>query len=134
MTLEQAIHQRWAAYAPLNNLLAADRLTTGRALRTEPPHATLRREKTQTVCHTNDGRIDEIGLRIDLWYADFGAGRAVIDQIGAAFGGCSLDLDADEQVLVVRCTNQSDSQHDDGLWQFTVLLSARLYLPLSDEP
>jgi hypothetical protein len=133
MTLEQAIHKHWADCPALEELLSADRLSTGRSLGTPAPYATLRRESTQPVCRTNAGRLDEVGLRIDLWHDGYSAGRAVVDQIDAAFDGCWLDLDDERQLMALRRTGLSERQHDDGLWQFTLQFSARVFIPLGEQ-
>jgi len=134
MTLEQAIHRRWAACPPLIQLLSADRFKTGRSSSARAPYAALHREKTRTVCRTNDGRLDEVGLRIDLWHEDYSAGRAVVCQIDAAFDGCSFPMDAGQRLLALRRTGQFQHQHDDGLWQFTVEFQARIFIPRSPQP
>jgi len=130
MSLEQAIHQRWAACVPLDSLLPVERLTTGRRLSTPAPYATLLRDQTHTVCRTNGSRLDEVTLRLTVWHADYALGRAVVGQIESCFDGWTPELDDGQQVLALRRIEQTDRQHDDGLWQFDSQWLARVLVPV----
>ncbi len=127
MTLEQSIHHRWAASSELNALLSSDRFFTGRSLSTAAPYATLARERTRPLSHTNSGRFEETLLRIHLWHPDHDLGQTIADHIEAVFDGCALDLGPQVRLTSIRCTERSNRRHDDGLWQFTLRFTARLF-------
>ena len=129
MNLEEAIHQRWAASEGLAALLPAEGVKTGRSLDDAVPYATLTRRASRTAFRTNAGdALDEVGLRIDVWHDDYDAGRAIVHQIKAAFDRSDFELVGGDRVVQMRRTDDSASQHDDGVWQFTIDFLAQVYL------
>ncbi len=133
MTLEQAIHRHWSASPGVNDVLAAERLFTGRSRGTAAPYATLAREKTRPLCRTSGADVDEITLRIHIWHDDYDAGYAVAQAVQAAFGRRSFDLGGGARAAGMRAVGRADAQHDDGVWQFTLRFSIRSFEPRSSQ-
>jgi hypothetical protein len=130
MNLEQAIHQRWATAAALCELLPADRLKTGMARGTGTPYATLARKPGRTVVRSNAGdALDEIPLEIHVWHDRFDAGQAVAHQVKAAFDGGDFPLSDGGRAVLMRRAGESVTQHDDGVWQWTIGFLVQVYLP-----
>jgi hypothetical protein len=130
MHLEQAIHQRWAASAALCELLPADRLTTGLARQTAVPYATLWRKPGRTLFRTNAGdALEEVPLEIHVWHDRFDAAQAVARHICALFDRSDFPLSDGAHAVQVRCDGESIAEHDDGVWQWTILLLVQVYLP-----
>ena len=86
MNLEHAIHERWAASAPLAALLPPERLKTGLARGTGLPYATLSRKPGRTLFRTNAGdALDRIPIVIRVWHGQFDAGQTIAREVKAAF-------------------------------------------------
>jgi predicted lysophospholipase L1 biosynthesis ABC-type transport system permease subunit len=129
VTLEQAIHARWAATPALNSLLPADRVRTGAFHGEGTPYATLERKSSRTVFRTNAGdALDEVALAIHVWHTSLDAARAILQQVKAAFERSALDLDGGDRVVQVRRVAESARQHENNVWQLTVELAASVYL------
>jgi hypothetical protein len=129
MTLEQAIHEHWFVSPDLNGLLPAERLFTGRSLDTSSPYATLARERTQPVCRTSSGDVDEVTLRVHVWHDRYEAGCAVAQAVRAAFSRRGFDLGGGVLATGMRFIGRADVLHDDGIWQFTLRFSIRSFEP-----
>lgn len=130
MNLESAIHQRWAASDALASLLPAESVKTGRSFGDPLPYATIARERSRTAFRTNAGdAMDEVTLRIDVWHDDYDAGRAIAEQVKAAFDRSDFALSGGDRVVQMRRSGDSASQHEDGVWQFSVEFLVQVYLP-----
>ncbi len=129
MNLEQAIHERWAASDTLNALLPAENLKTGRSFGDAVPYATIARMENRTILRTSAGdALDEVRLRVNEWHDEYDAGRAVAEEVKAAFDRGSFALSGDDRVVQMLRTNDFASQHDDGAWQFTTEFLVQVYL------
>mgnify|MGYP001827114254 CR=1 FL=1 len=129
MNLEQVIHQRWAASDTLNALLPAENVKTGRSLDGSTPYATIARLKSRTRLRTNAGdALDELTLRICVWHDEYDAGRAVAEEVKAAFDRSAFTLAGGDRVVQMLRSDDFASQHDDGLWQFTTEFLVQVYL------
>ena len=121
MTLEQAIHQRWAADMTLAVLVPPEQVTTGRSSRRHVPYVTILRERSRTTVRTNGAdTLQEITLFVNVWHADYDVGSTVLDQILAVFDHSSFTLSDSGRVLHMRRIQDSVQQHADGLWQWTI--------------
>jgi hypothetical protein len=130
MKLEQAIHQRWEATEALNSLLPVAGVTTGRSFDTSLPYASITRTTVRTILRTNSGdALDEVLLEIHVWHDDYDAGREIVQQVNAAMDRADFPLSDGGQVLQMRRAGQSDSEHDDGVWRFTLRFLVQVYLP-----
>lgn len=129
MTLEQAIHARWAASPALEALLPAQRVRTGAFHGDGRPYATLERKAGRTVFRTNaHDAVDEVLLAVHVWHESYDAGLAIVREVKAAFDRSQFDLDGGDRAIQVRRTAESARQHDGGVWQFTVEFSVSVYL------
>ncbi len=128
MTLERAIHVRWAADEALTSLLPAARLTTGRASAGPLPYATLTRRRNRPLLRTNTGDVvDEADVAIDVWHDDYDAGRAIAEQVRLAFDRAAFDLDGGGRVVQMRQSEDSASQESDGTWRFSLRFLAQVH-------
>lgn len=130
MKLEQAIHQRWEAADALNSLLPVANVKTGRSLDASLPYASIARKAVRTVFRTNAGdALDEVVLEVHVWHDDYDAGRDIVEQVNTAMDRADFALSDGQQVVQMRRTGESDSQHDEGVWQFMVQFLVQVYLP-----
>lgn len=129
MNLEQAIHERWAASDALNALLPAENLKTGRSFGDGMPYATLARVENRTILRTSAGdALDEVRLRVNVWHDEYDAGRAVAEEVKAAFDRGSFALSGNDRVVQMLRTNDFASQQEDGAWRFTTEFLVQVYL------
>jgi len=129
VTLEQAIHARWAASPNLEALLPAERVRTGAFHGEGRPYATLERKTSRTVFRTNAGdALDEVPLAVHVWHTSYDATRAIAQQVKAAFDRSDFSLDGGDRVVEVHRTAESARQHENNVWQFTIEFCASVYL------
>ena len=129
MSLEQAIHERWAASAALSAVLPAERLKTGLARGTGIPYATLSRKPGRTVFRTNAGdALDRVPLVIRVWHSQFDAGQAIAQEVKAAFDRAELALDGGDRALDMLRGGESVVQHEDGIWEWAIEFSVHVHL------
>lgn len=129
MTLEQAIHARWAASPSLEALLPAQRVRTGTFHGDGRPYATLERKAGRTIFRTNAGdALDEVALAVHVWHESYDASLAIAGQVKAAFDRSQFDLEGGDRVVQIRRTGDVARQHDGGVWQLTVEFSISVYL------
>ena len=130
MSLEQAVHQRWAAAGALASLLPIENLTTGISCGESLPYATMVRKKGRTSLRTNAGAtLEEVILRFNVWHDDHDAGRDIADEVKAAFDGAGFSLSSGASVIRMRRTEEGSSQSDDGTWHFVLEFLVHVYLP-----
>ena len=130
MSLEQAVHQRWAATGALASLLPVESVKTGLARGDSLPYATIVRKQGRTTLRTNAGAtLEEVTLRINVWHDDHDAGRDIAERVEAAFDGAEFTLSSGERVIQMRRTDEDCSQRDDGIWRFTLEFLVHVYLP-----
>ena len=129
MTLEEALHARWAASEALDTLLAADRLSTGPS-HAARPYAVLSRGPTRTLLRTNAGdALDEVDVSFHIWHDDHAAAGAIVQQLKAAFDRSAWDLGDGRRVLRMLRTGETVVACADGAWEFVVAFSLRVHLP-----
>ncbi len=130
MSLEQAIHQRWAQAAALTALLPAERVTTGRAVGVARPYATLHCPHRRTAIRTNDGGgVDAVTVRIDLWFDSYDAGQALLAQLVTTFDRTDFPLADGRRVVQMQHNADTVTQHDDGVWQLSAEFLVHVYFP-----
>ena len=130
MSLEQAVHQRWAATGALASLLPIENVTTGLARGDSLPYATIVRKQGRTTLRTNAGAtLEEVTLRINVWHDDHDAGRDIAERVEAAFDGADFALSSGERAIQMRRTDEQGSQRDDGIWRFAIEFLVHVYLP-----
>lgn len=129
MSLEQTIHERLAQAAALAAVLPAERITTGRAAATSRPYAVLSCPRRCAVIRTNDGGLDEVAVRIDVWHDSYDAGQTILTELAAALDRADFPLAGGGRVVEMRRTTESASQQDDGVWKRSIEFLVRVYLP-----
>src|SRR5438046_2147747 len=125
MTLEAAIHARWAADSPLNTALPATRLFTGEA-RGNPvlPYAVLLRGDKKTRARTNRGaEVSEISFTFHVWTSDIEVGKSIAAAIERVFDEAAFTFTGGA-VLDMRRVNAKEQSQSDGTWLFTCEYSA----------
>ena len=87
MSLEQAIHQRWAAAPELAALLPAARVSTGTTMRdTARPYGILQRVGTAKQLHTSSGtQLEDVRVQLVVWTDDLDSGKQILGAVDAAF-------------------------------------------------
>lgn len=128
MSLESALHARWAADAELSALLPVENLKTGLVRGAGMPCARLVRKACRAALSTNAAEtLDEVALEFHVWHEDYDAGRAIADAIVTAFDRGRFDISPSERVLCLRRVLDSAQQEDDGPWQFTLEFVAQVH-------
>ena len=128
MNLAQVLHQRWAAAAPLCALLPAQRVCTGMSPDPARPFAVISKVSSRPLESYNDGSaVDVIGVRFQVFCDGYDAAAAIVEQIKAAFDRSCFPLAGSDKVLLMRRTNDSEQQQDDGVWQMTVDFDCTVY-------
>ena len=127
MSLEQAIHQRWADSASLSALLPVERLTTGRSGGGEKPYATIQSLKRSKTLPTNAGNtVEEVSIDLCLWHDDFDAGEQIVEYIQAVFDRAAFNLPDDSAVVRMREVSMSATHKKDGNWRWKIEFLAKI--------
>jgi len=104
-------------------------VTTGRAVGTARPYATLTRLGSHPLLRSNaGGTIEQIRLRIDLWHDRLDDGQAIVRQIRTSLDGSAFPLSGGDRVMHLRRTEDAAVQHEDGVWQFSMTFLVQVYL------
>jgi hypothetical protein len=128
MTLEEAIHWRWAHCDALSDVAPASAVWTGNARGATPPYVVIERLTSRPVVPTNGAdRFDEISLAMTLWTGEYSTGLAAMREIRAAFDRARLALDASGGIARFRRTADETSQSD-RLWRFTVRFAVQVFV------
>ncbi|MGD0897986.1 MAG: DUF3168 domain-containing protein [Thermoguttaceae bacterium] len=126
----QAIHQRWAASAPLCALLPAAKVSTGASPNPSLPRAVLTKESDRPAAVCNDGSaVTEVGVRIEVFHPDYDVAAAVIRQAAAQFDRTDFPLPRSGRVINMRRTGASEQQQADGTWRMAVDFLCMVYCP-----
>ncbi|HOM17219.1 MAG TPA: DUF3168 domain-containing protein [Thermoguttaceae bacterium] len=133
MSLEKAIHQRWAADAKLQERLPAEYLFTGRVSRDQTPYATLWRLGSRTVWRTAAGDLlEEVQLALRLWHSEYEQLRAVVEQVRRLLDRSSFELEEGGRVTALRVDQQRYRQEPEGRWLAELEMTAQVYWPPED--
>lgn len=125
MSLEAAIHTRWAGDTTLKALLPAARLFTGPAPGdAERPYATLSRLGMKEGARSTHHALEEVALRFDVWSEGLVEGKQILDAIDAEFDGAAF-TEGSLDVLRMRKTDHTEERADDGLWRLSVQYRAQ---------
>lgn len=129
MNLVEVIHQRWAASAPLEDLLPAVRLYTGTSVDPTLPYAVIDKRSQRPLVRHNDGSaVDAVGVRISLFHDSHDLAAAVMQQVKAAFDRTDFALSGNDKVINIQRSDDFQRQADDGVWQFTIDFDCTVYL------
>jgi hypothetical protein len=134
MNLAQVVHERWAADSTLNGLLAAARVYTGMSFDPQRPFAVILKKSDKPESYHSDGSaIDVVRLRVQVFHDNYDDGRAIAERAKKVFDRASFDLAGSDKVLSIARYNDSETQNDDGVWQFTVDFDCRVYVAANAE-
>jgi Protein of unknown function (DUF3168) len=117
MSLEQAIHERWATDFLLASVLPVERLTTGAARgETSLPYVVLSRRENQVVARTSSGTsIQRAIMRFAIWAADLDQAKQIAQAVGRRFERAEFALSTGD-VLNMQRSLEIETQADDGSW------------------
>jgi hypothetical protein len=126
MSLEQAIHSRWAGDGALAGLIPPARFVTGKALGgIALPYATMSRTGSGKTTRTSLRLVEEALVRIDAWGDSLDTLKQVSDAAAARFDGQSF-TDGGVTVLRMRRVDVKESQSDDGTWRLSMEFVAKV--------
>lgn len=132
MSLEAAIHDRWASAAALVSLVPAARLFTGAARGdVQLPYVVLVREaETQRTRTSSLTEVNDIAVRFEIYATELDAGKAIAVAIRAEFNrqGFALPLGT---CLVMQGTSEQEQPAADGTWTVTASYLARVAVPVA---
>jgi hypothetical protein len=117
MSIEQAIHERWATAAELVALLPAAHLITGTVHNSlAMPYAVLTQTESQRVRRTSSGTvISRTALRLSIWAGNLDSGKAIADLADQLLDRTSFDL-AEGRVLNLERVHGVEQSQVDGAW------------------
>lgn len=121
MSLEQAIHNRWATDFLLAGLLPHDRLSTGAARGdTSLPYVVLSRRENQVLARTSSGTsIDRALMTFAIWSADLDQAKEIGRAVAHRFERVDFPLD-EGSVLNMQRLREAETQADDGSWRLEI--------------
>lgn len=120
MSLEQAIHDRWASDAALPLLVPPARFTTGPAWsRPELPYAQLHRQGQRSRAGGSHYRLEEVELGLVVQAETLTQLKTVLAAVVACFDNAAFDLAAGS-VLRMRLIDQREERSSEGTWQGTL--------------
>lgn len=117
-SVEQILHEAFAANAYLVGLLPASKLVTGTAKGLATPYATINREGNAPMARSNGPRIDRTIVRVTVW-ATHSTGSALRDELIKHWDNWSSESTT-PRVLSMRKQNDLAIEEDDGIWQFLI--------------
>jgi hypothetical protein len=130
MSLEKAIHERWAADQKLREWIPPDRLFTGRTTHGQIPYGTLWRLGSRTLWRTAAGDLlEEVQLALRVWHPEYDRLRALVEQVRRVLDRSSFELEEGGRVTVLQVDRQRYRQEPEGHWRAEVEMSAQVYWP-----
>lgn len=125
MSIEQAVQVRWTSYAPLTELVPAERFVTG-TLRDEPamPYVSLSEEGETPDWRSSDGESIETALRFTIVDENLGRARKIAARIKERFNRESFTT-RDGNCYVMQWTNELRLPDEDGVWTVLVDYSSK---------
>jgi len=129
MSLLEAIHQRWAASAALNDLLPASRVYTGIGAELVMPYAVITRLSDRPSAYHNDGStVTTVGVRIDVLHDNYDSAEAIVSQILAAFNRSDFALSSADKVINMQQSNNFHRQEDNDTWRMVIDFDCTVYI------
>lgn len=127
MSLEQAIHERWAEAAALVTLVPVERLSTGLAKGDQPlPYVVLSRQGSVPRWRGTGGlAIEETRVRFGVWSDDLDVAKEIEREIRAAFDRTSFGLPGGT-CLVMQWESELEVADAEGMWQVATDYVARV--------
>lgn len=120
MSLEQAIHDRWASDAALPLLIPPARFTTGPAWsRPELPYAQLHHQGQRSRAGGSHWCVEEVELVMTVHAETLTQLKTVLVAAIACFDNAAFDLSTGS-VLRMRRIDQREERTADGTWHGTL--------------
>lgn len=117
MSLEQAIHARYAADAALTALVPAARFLTGPALDGAAlPFITLERTGWKLAARTSTSTVEEVAVRFTILGDDLEVVKSVVAALDARFDGAAFTA-AGIVVTRMRKRDHREQRAADGVWE-----------------
>jgi hypothetical protein len=126
MSLEQAIHSRWAGDGTLSSLVPPSRFVTGKLLGGAAlPYATLTRTGSGGTTRSSTRRVEDVQVRLDVWDSNLDTLKQVADAADARFDAQAFS-DGGVTVLRMRRVDLKETHADDGTWRMTLDFVAKV--------
>ncbi len=121
MSVEKAVHERWATHLPLNDLLPSGRLYTGGQLGAPVlPYAVLTREQSVALGRASGGvEYVHTTLRVRIVSASLDEAKQVKQRVLERFDRTHFAL-VDGTCLNMQWTRNDEQLHRDGMWEVSV--------------
>jgi hypothetical protein len=124
VSLEQAIHSRWAGDGTLAGLVPSARFVTGKALGGSAlPYATLTRLGFGKATRSSLKVVEEALLRFSVFDNSLDTLKQIANAAATRFDG-AVFTDAGVIVLRMRRVDLKETQADDGTWELTMDFTA----------
>lgn len=121
MSIEKAVHERWATHLPLNSLLPSARLYTGGQLGAPAlPYAVLTREQSVPWGRASGGaEYVNTTVRVRIVSANLDDAKQVKEQVLRRFDRTHFAL-TDGTCLNMQWTRSDEELQRDGMWEVSV--------------
>jgi hypothetical protein len=132
MSIEKAIHAIWPTVEPLQAVMPAARVFTGRVPpKTAMPYCRIDHPIGSNAGRTNEKLLRDEQIRILTWADSFSSGRAVQKQIEDAFASRDFSTD-DGEVTDMAWDDSSNAETDtqtDWKWLFITIFGLKANQP-----
>lgn len=118
MSVEQAVHQHWALWKPLTDLVPESRVVTGLA-QGEPalPYVTIQRQGDAATTRTSSGTLlDTLRLRFSIWDDRLDRALLVARELRQRFNRADFGW-SQGRVLDCRQVQHAHLEEEDGIWR-----------------
>jgi hypothetical protein len=125
MSLEQELHEQWAADAALIALVPAARVFTGFAVGDPTlPYVVLDDvSRAAQLRASTAGAVDRVELCFQIYTDDLDEAKAIAEAVRQQFDRTSFALSSGT-VLSMREAESAERLHDSGVWQLSTKYSA----------
>lgn len=127
MSLEAAIHERWASDLALSDLVPAERVYTGVARGTEElPYVVVTRARSEAQGRTSSGtELRQVVVRFDVWGADLDGVKAIGSAMRGAFNRQGFAV-AEGVCQLMQWQGETERGMENGAWHLAVDYVARI--------
>lgn len=121
MSVEAAIHARYAANLAMTQLCPAAKFITGVHQRENQasPYGSLTRAGALASLWTSSGKVTRHQMRFQFWPNSYGQGDQIKASVMSLFDNQSW-TNEDTHISYMRLSNEFELQEDDGSWQFVM--------------
>lgn len=149
MSVEAAIHERWAAFRPLTEKVPIAKVFTGNApvkvirgpdgqpvvdengqpvyeLTVDLPFVTVERVGNAERTRTSHGVVEAVQYRLDIWAADLDEAKEIAGPYDARFDRADFPY-SEGRVLDCKITGTSETEDNAGVWHVAKDSIMRLY-------